>query len=270
MTKNNLEDNCYIDFYKIKDEYNKLQNLKNIFGFKNIECNNIREEIRKKANYYNFDNTGLLQYMLGSIYHAPDIIKLEFIHLKNCYNNEQKYKQKYNEIRLLFKEHRVFKRFKKRLHSDLFLENVSTIYVNSLFYEFAEDYLNRYIYIEPNNIEMNFHFLLSWLDDNVSKENTKLLKEEKFLCDLIIADYDIPAIFECNFLNGIECIDEILDMVNTSIPDKLNVKTFPLAITKYIVLKAKIKNYYRFNINKYEIIKMIYTRTLTKEQFQTK
>lgn len=59
-------------------------------------------------------------------------------------------------------------------------------------------------------------------------------------------------------------------MVNTAIPDKLNVKTFPLAITKYIVLKAKIKNYYRFNINKYEIIKMIYTRTLIKEQFQSK
>lgn len=78
MIKNDLEDKCNIDFYEIKDEYNKLQNLRNIFGFKNIECNNIRKEIKEKANYYNFDNTGLLQYMIGSIYHAPDIIKLDF------------------------------------------------------------------------------------------------------------------------------------------------------------------------------------------------
>lgn len=265
--ENELKITPFIDINALKDEYARLANLKNIFGLKNDDFINIKQAVRTKANYYNYDNAGLLQYIVGSIYYAPDIIKNEFNNLKHCYNNEKKYKKKYSEIRKLFNSDKTFIKYKNIVHNNLFLYYFSPFYANSMFYEFAEDYLNRFIYIEPNNIVMNFHFLISWFDDNLQKVPEQLTENEILLCDLILANYDLSEIFTSNLMPEFENMLDITNIADYILPQKMYVKSFTQAIAKYIILKCKFKNYQSFNMNKYEYLRSIYYKTIMKEEY---
>ncbi len=156
----------------------QIQKLKGTFKFISDKFET-KDELLELVEAHNSKERYLMFKLLKLVKKIPPEIREQYQKLIDKYESPEEYTKLYQETLKRYETEPFFIDYAKNIYKKLILKEYAVSeYSNYIIYELCSDIISDKVYLEPEKLYLNFHFLQYWIEQQKRIKEVDLTEQE--------------------------------------------------------------------------------------------